>query len=81
MGLNFKKKVPFPKPFPEKLAKRVSKIPTADLMTWVEQAMSETNRSVSKYMKSNDAVYLEEMLMGGEAVNCLISELHKRTVL
>lgn len=77
----FKKKEPWDKPFSEKLAKRVSKIATADLLSWTEQALSETNRCISKYQANNDAVYLEEMLLGAEAIHCLVSEFHKRTVL
>ena len=80
MGLKFWKKEPFIKPFPEKLAKRVSKIPTADLAGWTEQALSETNRSLSAYQKYGDKMYLADALMGAEAVNALVSELHQRTV-
>lgn len=77
----FKKKEPWNKPFPEKLAKRVSKIATADLLSWTEQALSETSRCISRYQTNSDDVYLEEMLLGAEAINCLVSEFHKRTVL
>ena len=80
MGLKFWKKEPFIKPFPEKLAKRVSKIPTADLAGWTEQALSETNRCLSSYQKYGDKIYLTDALMGAEAVNALVSELHQRTV-
>ena len=77
----FKKKEPWNKPFPEKLAKRVSKIATPDLLTWVEQALSETSRSVYRYQTNSDEAHLEEMLLGAEAINCLVSEFYRRTVL
>jgi len=77
----FKKKTePWVKPFPEKLANRVSKIATADLTMWLDQAMSETNRSISNYQRSNEPLELENMLVGAEAINALVSELHRRTV-
>ena len=77
----FKKKTePWVKPFPEKLANRVSKIATADLIMWLDQAMSETNRSISNYQRSNEPLELENMLVGAEAINALVSELHRRTV-
>lgn len=74
------KRKPLEKPFPEKLANRVSKIATADLTSWIEQALSETSRSLSAYAKSGDKQHLEEMLMGAEALNCVVSELHNRIV-
>lgn len=75
-----KQSEPWVKPFPEKLANRVSKIATADLIMWIDQAMSETNRSVSVYQRSNEPVELDNMLIGAEAINALVSELHRRTV-
>jgi len=79
MGLIFwRKPQPVTKPFPEKLANRVSKIPTADLSLWIDQALSETSRTMSNYASSGDKLHLDEALIGAEAVNALVSELHKR---
>ena len=81
MGLAFwRKPKPEPKPFPEKLANRVSRIATADLSSWVDQALSETSRSISSYESSGDILHLKEALIGAEAVNALVSELHSRSV-
>jgi len=80
MGLKGWAKPKPPKLFSEKLTKRVEKIPSADLSTWVEQALSETSRSLSSYIKTNDNIYLEEMLLGAEALHCLIDSLHNRNV-
>jgi hypothetical protein len=74
------KKEPWLKPFPEKLANRVAKIATPDLITWVDQAMSETNRCISAYQRNGETVFVEDMLIGAEAINALVSELHRRTV-
>jgi len=67
--------------FPEKMAKRVSKIASADIPGWIEQSLSETNRNLSTYMKTQSEDSLKEMLIGAEAVNCLVSELYNRNVL
>jgi len=79
MGLAFwRKPEPLTKPFPEKLANRVSKIATPDLSSWIDQALSETSRSMSSYASSGDKLHLDEALIGAEAVNALVSELHAR---
>lgn len=81
MGLKFwEPKKAIIAPFPDKLLRRVSKISTADLIIWAEQALSETSRMVSKYQGSADPVYVDEMLMGAEALHCLLHELKRRTV-
>ena len=67
--------------FPEKMAKRVNKIASADIPGWIEQSLSETNRSLSAYMKTQSEDSLKEMLIGAEAVNCLVSELYNRNVI
>lgn len=82
MGIKFwqEKKI-WDKPFSEKVAKRVAKIPTADLTMWLEQAISETNRALSSYQKSNDSLNLEDLVLGAEAIHALASELHKRSMI
>jgi chloramphenicol 3-O-phosphotransferase len=80
MGLKFWERKPLEKPFSEKLSRRVSKIPTADLSMWIEQALSETNRSMSAYLSSGNNIHLDDALVGAEAINALVSELHRRTV-
>jgi len=70
-----------PKNFSEKMSQRVSKLATPDIPLWIDQALSETNRSLSGYLKNPTQEDLEEMLLGAEAVHCLVSELHSRSVL
>lgn len=82
MGLMFWKKKPvWDKPFPEKLARRVSRIATPDLLIWADQALNETNRCISSYQSTGETLYLDEALLGAEAINALVSEVHKRNVL
>lgn len=69
------------KPFPEKLSRRVGRVPTAELSTWAEQAINELGRCLSLYEKSRNPIYLEEALTGAEALNAVVSELHSRVVI
>jgi hypothetical protein len=67
-------------PYSDKIVKRVSKIATADLITWIEQSVNETNRAASAYRGGTNPNSLEDMLLGAEALHCLTEELHKRSV-
>lgn len=75
----FKKKAQWDKPFSEKVAKRVKKIPTAELEMWVEQATYELGRCMGIYSRNRDAVALQEALTGAEALHAVVHELHLRT--
>lgn len=71
-------KTPWAKPFSEKVAKRVSRIPTGELESWAEQSLTEIGRCLSKYAKAREQVYLDEALNGAEAMHAVINELHSR---
>lgn len=75
----FKKNSTWDKPFSEKVAKRVSKIPTAELEMWIENSIYEVGRCMSGYSKSRELFYLEEARIGAEAMNAVVEELYKRT--
>lgn len=77
----FNKKPKWDKPFPEKIAKRVAKIPTAELTAWADQALFELGRCLTMYEKSREKYYLDEALTGVEAAHAVVAELHKRNVL
>jgi len=66
------------KPFSEKVAKRVSRIPTAELEMWLEQSIYEVGRCLSGYTKSREMVYLQEARTGAEALHAVVEELYKR---
>ncbi|CAB4175284.1 hypothetical protein UFOVP965_139 [uncultured Caudovirales phage] len=76
--MRFKKKAPWVKPFSEKIAKRVSRIPTGELETWTEQSIYEVGRLMSLYSRGRDSAYLTEALNGAEAMHAVINELHTR---
>lgn len=73
----FKKKN-WDKPFSEKIAKRVAKIPTGELALWSEQALFELGRCLSSYEKTRASIYLEEALNGAEALHAVVHEYNKR---
>jgi hypothetical protein len=77
----FNKETKWEKPFSEKVSKRVSKIPTADLEIWAEQALFELGRCLSYYSKNRDKVYLEESRTGAEALHAVVEELHRRNTI
>ncbi len=73
-----KNKESWDKPFSEKLAKRVAKIPTGELEMWADQALYELGRCLSGYSKSREKIYLEEGLNGAEALHAVVHELNAR---
>lgn len=74
-----KTKEPWVKPFSEKVAKRVERIPTSELEMWIDQSLYEIGRCMSLYGKTREKRYLEEALTGGEALHAVIDQLHSRT--
>jgi hypothetical protein len=74
----FKKKEVWTKPFDEKIAKRVKKIPTGELDLWADQSLIELGKCLSMYGRSQDSAYLKEALTGAEAIHAIIDELHTR---
>lgn len=74
----FSKSKEWTKPFPEKLAKRVSKIPTSELEMWVEQSIIEISKCMTYYSRKRDNVYIEEAVMGAEALHAVLDELKTR---
>lgn len=73
-----KSKTPWKKPFSEKVANRVAKIPTGELELWAETAVSDLYRCLSNYNKSRQQVYLDEALIGAEALHAVVNDLHTR---
>lgn len=74
---SFKKKT-WNKPFSEKIAKRVSKIPTGDLSTWAEQSLYELGRCLSSYERHRTPESIKELADGAEAFHAVVHELNKR---
>jgi hypothetical protein len=78
--MRFSKKEVWVKPFSEKVAKRVKRIPTGELDLWTDQALIELGRCLANYTRNRDVYYLNEALNGAEALHAVIDELHNRAV-
>lgn len=74
----FKKKEPWVKPFDEKIVKRVQKIPTGELVLWVDQSMYNLGKCLTQFEKTRDLNVLKEALTGAEAIHAVVDELHTR---
>lgn len=66
------------KPFSDKIARRVSVIPSPDLEMWADQALYDLGRCLSAYQKNRENVYLDEARVGAEALHAVVEELYKR---
>ena len=69
------------KPFSEAVARRVKRLPTDQMVTWVETSSYEITRCIREYQKSGEKFFLDEALTGAEAMHAIVDELHKRSVL
>lgn len=66
------------KPFSEKIAKRVAKIPTGELTMWADQSLYDMGRLISAWERHREQAYLDELLTGAEALHAVVNELNKR---
>lgn len=79
MGWKFwETKKTWDKPFSEKVANRVSKIPTGELTLWADQSLYDLGRLISAYERSREQVYLDELMTGAEAFHAVVNELNRR---
>lgn len=74
----FKKKPNWDKPFSEKIAKRVSRIPTGELSVWADQTIYEVGRLLSQYERNRSVEAITELAEGAEALHAVVHELNKR---
>ena len=75
----FSRKAKWDKPFSEKIARRVRRIPTHDLTTWADQAIYDVGRVLNIYERHGTPEALKELCDGAEALHALIHEINKRT--
>jgi hypothetical protein len=73
-----KKKPVWDKPFSPRIAKRVKMVETAQMTMWVDQAMLDLGRALNNFGKTGDIVYLDEALVGAEAIHAMVNELSMR---
>jgi len=79
--LNRKPKEPWSKPFSEKIFKRIQRIPSAELEMWADRYIDELGRCMSGYLRTREALYLNEALNGAEALHAVLDTLNIRDTL
>lgn len=62
----------------DQLTRRLSIIPSADMPLWVDNVLTQTGRSIRRYLRDADPADLEEAKMGAESLRALIEEMEKR---
>ena len=62
-----------------KIQKRISKLPTPELIGWVEASLFAIGRDTFAWQKSNESVLLDELEMGAEALLEIMRELKRRS--
>ena len=66
------------KPFPEKIARRVSKLGNPDLNIWAEQLLFDIGRSLSNATRHQTEENLGQLNTEAEALHAIVYELNKR---
>ncbi|CAB4129794.1 hypothetical protein UFOVP115_123 [uncultured Caudovirales phage] len=77
--INFKRKRSWDKPFSERIAKRVRRIPTNDLTIWADQTIYELGRILSIYERNNTPEASKELVTAAEALHAVAEEIDRRT--
>jgi hypothetical protein len=65
-------------PQPTKLQKRISGLPTYDLVSWVENSLYVIGKEITHHQRTRNLDSLSEMEMGAEALLEIVRELKKR---
>lgn len=62
-----------------KVEKRVSMLPTAELITWSDQVLYSVGRSISSWQRGQDKFSLDEAKLGTEVLTAIVNALEERT--
>lgn len=62
-----------------KLEKRIASISTPELVGWAENSLFVIGRDLTGWLRSKDALQLEEAAMGAEALQAVVRELQRRS--
>lgn len=63
---------------PEKIRRRVEKIPTSDLLTWAENSAAGQMRYLDDYRRSPDEAYLGEIALAALSMQIVVEVLGER---
>ena len=74
----WKKKQTWDKPFSEKIAKRIARIPTGQLAMWADQSLYGIGVQIRAVETNASVEALTELLEGAEALYAVVYELNKR---
>jgi hypothetical protein len=66
------------KPFPERIAKRVTKLSTQDLNIWADQLLYDIGRSLGAFNKDQIEENMKQLSTETEALHAIVDELNKR---
>ena len=61
-----------------KIAKRLARLPEADLVAWGAQEIYTAGRNLSAYQREGNPVFLEEAAAGAEALQAVVQEIRRR---
>lgn len=61
-----------------KIAKRLSRLPEADLVAWGDQAIYATGRYLTAYQRERLPEYLDEARSGAEVLLAVVEEIRRR---
>ena len=64
-----------------KIAKRLARLPEADLVAWGDQAIYTTGRYLTAYQRERLPEYLDEARTGAEALLAVVEEIRRRQAL
>jgi hypothetical protein len=74
----FGKKEKSTKVYSERLIKRVSKLPSGEIVFWADQAMSEIGRSIYAYDTTHEEVHINEAMEGLRVLEAIVMEIKYR---
>jgi hypothetical protein len=63
-----------------KVMRRVSGLPTAELLGWTDQIIYSIGRNLSAWQKSQNKSSLDEAQLGAEALHAILDTLKERAV-
>ena len=75
----FKRKSKFTKEV-SRVQRRVSTLPTGELLAWSDQIIYSVGRNLSAWQKSQHPASLDEARLGAEALHAIVDTLTERSI-
>ena len=67
------------KPFSERIARRISIVPTSDLEGWVDPSLQDVGRAMIAYNRTGAQADLEDALLSAEVLHAILDAIKTRT--